>query len=179
MISQLVETENDLSTWWAPNNYGKRLSQLVGRSALDYYCGNCALQAPPPAFSKRAFAAQRLKATQVLNNFIVDLFFPKKSSCLHWLSWLLLYSCMPKMREKGIAFRSCCYCSARASSKEKSDFLFLSFSLLISHSVFQIVTITNKALFTASLLFACVLKSVISWIEEKEKRASLYPHSRG
>ena len=44
MISQLVETENDLSTWWAPNNYGKRLSQLVGRSALDYYyCGNCAL----------------------------------------------------------------------------------------------------------------------------------------
>ena len=72
MISQLVETENDLSTWWAPNNYGKRLSQLVGRSALDYYyCGNCALLLfpllrRPPAFSKRAFAAQRLKANPSL-----------------------------------------------------------------------------------------------------------------
>ena len=65
-----------------PNNYGKRLlSQLVGsRSALDY-CGNCAATT---AFSKRAFAAQRVKATQVLNNFICWTTRKKKSSCLHW-----------------------------------------------------------------------------------------------
>ena len=43
---------------------------------------------------------------------------------------------------------------ARITSKEKSDFLFF-FILLISDAVFQIVTITNKAFFTAPPFCAC------------------------
>ena len=78
-----------------PNNYGKRLlSQLVGsRSALDY-CGNCAATT---AFSKRAFAAQRVKATQVLNNFIC--WTTRKKNLLVCIERKFLHDC--QMQKKG------------------------------------------------------------------------------
>ena len=154
MISQLVETENDLSTWWAPNNYGKRLSQLVGRSALDYYyCGNCALLAVSTTTSSTSIFQTGLcsaKAEGQPKSWIISIvdIVPKKEV---FLSAFILQFYAQKRGEKGTAFFS----SARASHQKKNQIfsfsLFFWFQMLFSKSWQSPI----KPFFTAPPFCAC------------------------
>ena len=144
-----------------PNNYGKRLlSQLVGsRSALDY-CGNCAATT---AFSKRAFAAQRVKATQVLNNFIC--WTTRKKNLLVCIERKFLHDC--QMQKKG-ELHNVFPCMPFAHCQKRK----IRFSFWFQRICFS-VTITNKAfLLLSPPFFAVDCHRQVSWIQE-EKRPSL------